>query len=142
MIITALVNLKLEDKQLAQDYETHSSHYNNLQTAFYKDKLYQQCERFNQQSNWVDNPIMWKSLYTNKYVLTDTQTYASVGRNVADTHWVEDVYYNITKVLWDNDHVQQQGRDIFFGAGIEQTKNIRQWLIITVRLNLFKCITQ
>lgn len=100
-----MIDLKLEDQQFADDYSKWSMFYNYELQCFYVRKLSQQCYRLNTQ---FPHNIDFRSLYTDKFVLTTTSNRATITRNISDTHWVEDTYYQIARYIYNNDINEQE----------------------------------
>ena len=108
-IMNRLQDLKLDTLVITEEYKKHSWYYNSMQTAFYTKQLTMQCDIFKLDSGWIDNAHMWESFYTDKYVVSATgKTPASIGKNVVGTYYVEDVYYNISKLVYEACHTLEE----------------------------------
>lgn len=99
------MDLHLAEQSFAKDYKSWYNYYNYMLTAFYVTRISKQCARFKQR--FPDN-VNWQALYTDKFVLTNESTRATMGRNVTDTHFVEDTYYNIAKYIHDHPEDNKQ----------------------------------
>jgi hypothetical protein len=93
------MNLNLAEQSFAEDYGTWDKYYNYMLVAFYVTRISKQCSRFKKQ---FPHNVNWQSLYTDKFVLTVKSNRATMGRNVTDTHFVEDTYYNIARHIYNN----------------------------------------
>ena len=93
------MNLNLAEQSFAEDYGTWSEYYNYMLVAFYVTRISKQCSRFDQ---IFPHNVNWQSLHTDKFVLTNESNRATMGKNVSDTHWVEDTYYNIARTIFEN----------------------------------------
>ena len=122
-----MIDLKLEDQQFADDYSKWSMFYNYELTCFYVRKLSQQCYRLNTQ---FPHNIDFRSLYTDKFVLTTTSNRATITRNISDTHWVEDTYYQIARYIYNNDIDEQEMIQYLIDNNRSQKKPFAmQWIV-------------
>jgi hypothetical protein len=120
-------DLKLEEQQLADDYHAWNMFYNYELQCFYVRKLSQQCYRFN--INFPRN-INFNSLYTDKFVLTNSSNRATITRNIKDTHWVEDTYYQISRYIYNNDINDDEMIQYLIDNGRSKSKPFAmQWIV-------------
>jgi hypothetical protein len=92
-------DLGLQDQRLVEDYEQWDAYYNHMLTKFYVEKVAKQCVHFGKE---FPRNVDWTSLHTDKFVLTEQKTIATMGVNFSATHFVEDTYYNISKYIFNN----------------------------------------
>lgn len=140
------MNLHLAEQSFAEDYRNWSKYYNYMLVAFYVSRISKQCSRFDQ---LFPHNVNWQSLYTNKFVLTDTSTRATMGRNVTDTHWVEDTYYNIARHIYTNSISRDNNEMVSYldtnGRSINKSFAL-QWIIGAIEASdkstLIMCLKQ
>jgi len=119
-------DLKLEEQELDNDYKLWDNFYNYQLVSFYASLLSKQCWKF--QVPFPSN-LNFHSLYTNKFVLTDIPNRATITRNIKDTHWVEDTYYQISKYIYNND-VNDKDVEYLISCNRSKLKPFAmQWLI-------------
>lgn len=122
-----MIDLKLEQQQFADDYSEWSMFYNYELQCFYVRKLSQQCYRLNTPFPYN---IDFRSLYTDKFVLTTTSNRATITRNISDTHWVEDTYYQIARYIYNNDINEQEMIQYLIDNNRSKKKPFAmQWLV-------------
>ena len=108
------------------EYQNWSKYYDTLLEAFYIPRLSQQSYRFNEvEFPWLGSlKNNWKSVYTDHFLVTDQfNERSTVGRDITDTYWVEDVYYNIARCIYHNT-MMERGED---------DATIRQYLLDSKR---------
>ena len=94
------MDLHLEDQKFAREYPKYSLYYNTMLESFYITRLAKQCYRYD---HHFPRNIRWRSVYTDHFLLTDQFSERStIGRDIDDTYWVEDVYYNIARSIYHN----------------------------------------
>jgi hypothetical protein len=138
------MNLHLAEQSFAEDYRNWSKYYNYMLVAFYVSRISKQCSRFDQ---LFPNNVNWQSLYTDKFVLTNESTRATMGRNVTDTHWVEDTYYNIARHIYTNDTNKEVMTQYLIDSGRSKKKPFAmQWIIGAIEASdkstLIMCLKQ
>ncbi len=138
------MNLHLAEQSFAEDYRTWSEYYNYMLVAFYVSRISKQCARFNQ---LFPHTVNWQSLYTDKFVLTVRSNRATMGRNVTDTHWVEDTYYNIARHIYTNDTNKEVMTQYLIDSGRSKKKPFAmQWIIGAIEASdkstLIMCLKQ
>ena len=119
-------DLNLEKQELDNDYKLWKNFYDYQLVSFYSTLLSKQCWRFE-----VPFPynLNFHSLLTNKFVLTDTSNRATITRNIKDTHWVEDTYYQISRYIYNNDTSDE---DVEYLINCNRSKRkpfAMQWLV-------------
>ena len=119
-------DLKLEKQELDNDYNLWDNFYNYQLVSFYATLLSKQCWRF--EVSFPSN-LNFHSLYTNKFVLTDTSNRATITRNIRDTHWVEDTYYQISRYIYNNDISDEEIEYLARHNRSKQKPFAMQWLI-------------
>jgi len=138
------MNLNLAEQSFAEDYGTWSEYYNYMLVAFYVTRISKQCSRFDQ---IFPHNVNWQSLYTDKFVLTNKSTRATMGRNVTDTHWVEDTYYNIARYIYTNDTNNKEMTQYLIDSNRSKKKPFAmQWIIGAIEASdkstLIMCLKQ
>jgi len=120
-------DLKLEEQNIETDYGKWNKYYNHSLTCFYATRLAKQCYRFNKPFPLY---IDFSSLHTDKFVLTDTYTHATITRNIKDTHWVEDTYYQIARYIYNNEVNKEEVMQYLIDNKRSKTKPFAmQWLV-------------
>ena len=140
------MNLHLAEQSFAEDYRNWSKYYNYMLVAFYVSRISKQCSRFDQ---LFPHNVNWQSLYTNKFVLTKESNRATMGRNVTDTHWVEDTYYNIARHIYTNSISRDNNEMVSYldtnGRSINKSFAL-QWIIGAIEASdkstLIMCLKQ
>ena len=122
-----MIDLKLESQQFADDYREWNMFYNYELQCFYVRKLSQQCYRLNTPFPYN---IDFRSLHTDKFVLTTTSNRATITRNISDTHFVEDTYYQIARYIYNNDINEQEMIQYLIDNGRSKSKPFAmQWIV-------------
>jgi len=139
-----MIDLKLEEQQFADDYSEWSMFYNYELTCFYVRKLSQQCYRLNTP---FPHNINFRSLHTNKFVLTTTSNRATITRNISDTHFIEDTYYQIARYIYNNDINEQEMKQYLIDNNRSQKKPFAmQWIVGAIEASdkstLIMCLKQ
>ena len=88
--------LQLHSQQYAEDYGSWAKYYEYMLICSYVTRLSKQCLRYHRAFPFYIN---FQTFATDKYVLTEESNGATIGRNVADTHFVQDTYYNIARYI-------------------------------------------
>jgi len=104
-MINDLKELLIKQK-FTDDYSEWHHYYDTALVSFYVQRLSKQCQRFNI-PNVCNNFYSW-AILTDKFALTDTSNRATITRNVKDTHWVEDSYYQIARYIYNNPDQDKQ----------------------------------
>lgn len=120
-------DLKLEEQKLDNDYKSWHHYYNYQLISFYATRLSKQCWRLEVPFPYSLN---FGSLLTDKFVLTDTSNRATITRNITDTHWIEDTYYQIARYIYNNDINEQEMIQYLIDNNRSKKKPFAmQWLV-------------
>jgi len=120
-------DIELDKQELDNDYKLWNNFYDSQLVSFYATRLSTQCWKFK-----IPFPhnLNFHSLYTNKFVLTDITNHATVTRNIKDTHWVEDTYYQIARYIYNNDINEQEMIQYLIDNNRSKKKPFAmQWLV-------------
>lgn len=137
-------DLKLEEQNIAKDYSQWHTYYNYSLICFYVTRLAKQCHRLNKPFPLY---IDFSSLHTDKFVLTDTSSRATITRNIKDTHWVEDTYYQIARYIYNNEVNKEEVMQYLIDNKRSKTKPFAmQWLVGAIEAStaeqLQKCLNE
>lgn len=119
-------DLKLEEQKLDDSYHKWDSFYNYQLVSFYATRLSKQCWRFGVPFPYSLN---FRSLYTDKFVLTDSSNRATISRNIEDTHWIEDTYYQISRYIYNNDISEEEIEYLADNNRSKRKPFAMQWLV-------------
>jgi len=120
-------DIKLDEQELDNDYKLWNNFYDYQLVSFYATRLSRQCWKFE-----IPFPrsLNFHSLYTDKFVLTDITNNATITRNIKNTHWVEDTYYQIARYIYNNNINEEEVKQYLIDNKRSKTKPFAmQWLV-------------
>jgi hypothetical protein len=89
------------------DYEAAAKYYDSNLINFYKSKMWQACYRFSfmNEGQGIIDGIDWGKVLTNKFVICDQTDPGAMCKDLSNTHYVKDVYYDLAVCVYKYRHI-------------------------------------